>query len=288
MILEKGIIPPNALFEDMNPAIDADFYNIVVPKDCVPWPAPGQRRLSVNSFGFGGTNSHVILDDAYHYLLERGLEGNHCTSASPVTVHNGDGGTPRPAAKVNGAHVKGATLLVTDTNSIPDGGERQMNGFAPQLLAPDTHLSSNGHGDGSPERSSKLLVFSALDEKSLKRTLDQYQTFYTHQVQPFPGKIPRLAYTLAARRSRMLWRSFAIAEDASDSLSAAKSVRASAEVGMAFVFTGQGAQYVNMGAGLMQYPVYKQALEKVDAEYKRLGCAWSLFGKYPFLQAFSF
>lgn len=28
MILEKGIIPPNALFEKMNPGIDAKFYNV--------------------------------------------------------------------------------------------------------------------------------------------------------------------------------------------------------------------------------------------------------------------
>lgn len=30
MILEKGIIPPNALFEKMNPGIDAQLYNVQV------------------------------------------------------------------------------------------------------------------------------------------------------------------------------------------------------------------------------------------------------------------
>lgn len=68
MILEKGVIPPNALFEKMNPDIDADFYHVKVPTECIPWPQEGLRRVSVNSFGFGGSNSHVILDDAYHYL----------------------------------------------------------------------------------------------------------------------------------------------------------------------------------------------------------------------------
>ena len=29
-MLEKGIIPPNALFEKLNPNIDADFYNLQV------------------------------------------------------------------------------------------------------------------------------------------------------------------------------------------------------------------------------------------------------------------
>ena len=46
------------------------------------WPAPGVRRVSINSFGFGGTNAHVILDDAYHYLKERHLSGNHATKIS--------------------------------------------------------------------------------------------------------------------------------------------------------------------------------------------------------------
>lgn len=30
VILEKGIISPNPLFEKINPAIDADFYRTVV------------------------------------------------------------------------------------------------------------------------------------------------------------------------------------------------------------------------------------------------------------------
>ena len=37
------------------------------------WPTNGLRRLSINSFGFGGTNAHVILDDASNYLSCRGL-----------------------------------------------------------------------------------------------------------------------------------------------------------------------------------------------------------------------
>lgn len=28
--MEKGIIPPHALFEELNPDIDAEFYNITV------------------------------------------------------------------------------------------------------------------------------------------------------------------------------------------------------------------------------------------------------------------
>jgi acyl transferase domain-containing protein len=41
------------------------------------WPLQGIRRVSVNCFGFGGTNAHVIMDEAPAYLAELGLKGQH-------------------------------------------------------------------------------------------------------------------------------------------------------------------------------------------------------------------
>lgn len=59
LILERGVIAPNALFEKLNPEIEARGHHVAVPAECVPWPARGLRRVSVNSFGFGGSNAHV-------------------------------------------------------------------------------------------------------------------------------------------------------------------------------------------------------------------------------------
>ena len=78
--LEKGIIPPNANFEVINPKVPAEKWNMVFPTEAVPWPKEGLRRASVNSFGFGGTNGHCVLDDAYHCLKEYGLSGKHKTN----------------------------------------------------------------------------------------------------------------------------------------------------------------------------------------------------------------
>lgn len=68
LALEKGVITPNLNFEKSNPRLRLDDSNIIVPTTTIPWPACETRRCSVNNFGFGGTNSHIILEDAYNYL----------------------------------------------------------------------------------------------------------------------------------------------------------------------------------------------------------------------------
>ncbi|KAF9873135.1 hypothetical protein CkaCkLH20_09298 [Colletotrichum karsti] len=78
--LEKGILVPTAGIEKLNPKLKLSEWNLALPSENMLWPATGQRRVSVNSFGFGGANAHVILDDAHNYLRNRGLHGNHNTS----------------------------------------------------------------------------------------------------------------------------------------------------------------------------------------------------------------
>jgi acyl transferase domain-containing protein/NADPH:quinone reductase-like Zn-dependent oxidoreductase/SAM-dependent methyltransferase len=68
LALEKGVIPPNTNFEKLNPNIDDRFYRLCFPQKSIPWPTDGVRRASVNSFGFGGTNAHVVLDDVVSFL----------------------------------------------------------------------------------------------------------------------------------------------------------------------------------------------------------------------------
>ncbi|KAI1778653.1 putative polyketide synthase [Hypoxylon cercidicola] len=83
MVLEKGIMPPNANFEKLNNRIDAEYLRLNFLTNCQPWPTRGLRRASVNSFGYGGANSHVVVDDAFNYLRLRGLVGIHVTNPDP-------------------------------------------------------------------------------------------------------------------------------------------------------------------------------------------------------------
>ncbi|KAI8722303.1 hypothetical protein NCS52_00373800 [Fusarium sp. LHS14.1] len=77
LTLERGKIPPNINFENGNPNIDFQTWKVKVPTEMMEWPLHGLRRVSVNCFGFGGTNAHVIMDEAPKYMSARGLQGNH-------------------------------------------------------------------------------------------------------------------------------------------------------------------------------------------------------------------
>ncbi|GLI77277.1 putative Hybrid PKS-NRPS biosynthetic cluster [Penicillium ochrochloron] len=63
--LQAGVIPPNLLFNRLNPSIEPFIQGLQVPTHAMPWPVlpkDAVRRASVNSFGFGGANSHAILE----------------------------------------------------------------------------------------------------------------------------------------------------------------------------------------------------------------------------------
>ncbi|KAI9163271.1 Polyketide synthase [Paramyrothecium foliicola] len=64
LMLEYGKIPPNVNFQSGHPAIDFECWKVKVPTELLNWPNQGIRRISVNCFGFGGTNAHVIVDEA--------------------------------------------------------------------------------------------------------------------------------------------------------------------------------------------------------------------------------
>ncbi|KAL4971435.1 hypothetical protein BDW66DRAFT_165239 [Aspergillus desertorum] len=70
LAMEKGQIPPNVNFEKPNPKLKLDEWGLKVVTELESWPAADgeTRRASINNFGYGGTNSHVILEDARPFL----------------------------------------------------------------------------------------------------------------------------------------------------------------------------------------------------------------------------
>ncbi|UKZ55353.1 Type I Iterative PKS [Trichoderma virens] len=100
LALERGLVPPNINFIKGNPKIDFKKWKVKVPTEVSDWPIPGIRRVSVNSFGFGGSNAHVVVDEAPGYLTLKGLKANH--SSTDVTPQSSAGASTeaRPEARL--------------------------------------------------------------------------------------------------------------------------------------------------------------------------------------------
>lgn len=65
LAIQNAIIPPNLHFHKLSEKVAPFYTGLEVPTEAKPWPyvPTGQpRRASVNSFGFGGTNAHAIIE----------------------------------------------------------------------------------------------------------------------------------------------------------------------------------------------------------------------------------
>jgi acyl transferase domain-containing protein/aryl carrier-like protein len=65
LALKHRQIPPHLHFSQPHPDIPFDELQLRVPTTLEPWPqTDGPALAGVNSFGFGGTNAHVVLQEA--------------------------------------------------------------------------------------------------------------------------------------------------------------------------------------------------------------------------------
>lgn len=176
--------------------------------------------------------------------------------------------------------------------NIPNGYMNSTNGSNHASgcgVAADTaHMNgstidSTTHSVKVPERGVQLLVWSARDEAALRLIIQQYTDYFDKRVSGQEEKLRRLAHTLSSRRNVMAWRAFAVVDSSEESttISAATStlIRSDREAGMAWIFTGQGAQYAQMGWELLRFPIFKSTMVKIGDIFRSLGAPWSLLGK---------
>lgn len=65
LAIQNGIIPANLLFDKLSHSVEPFYTNLKIPTVATPWPLLPRgvpRRVSINSFGFGGTNAHIIIE----------------------------------------------------------------------------------------------------------------------------------------------------------------------------------------------------------------------------------
>ncbi|CAG8144392.1 unnamed protein product [Penicillium salamii] len=263
LILESGVIPPNVNLEELNPAINASEWNVVFPTSAKPWPTTGPRFASVNSFGFGGSNAHIVLGDALHSLE---MTDEH---ASHRTIRN-----PPLASEING--------MVDRASGLP--------GQPLDLAAQNLKVEHDKEDTGSSGEDQPALPFvlSSSDENGITRaseSLIEYLTSFEDSFDPVKHVdfLNDLSYSLSAR-SQFSWRASCTArniDDLVDSLSDIQGVKyGGSPPSLVFVFTGQGAQWLGMGNPLFQFPAYRQSVEAAShylcevlgAEWNALDC----------------
>ncbi|KAF7590609.1 hypothetical protein BBP40_002604 [Aspergillus hancockii] len=222
MILETGQIPGNPTFKTPNPKIDFDALKVKVRNSATPFPQVPFRRVGVNNFGFGGSNSHAILEEP------RVLQEEY----SP-------------------AHI----------SSYRSPGENVLR---------------------AEERCQRpyLLCFSANDEGSLKRYVEKLSQ---HCSNPDVNlNLRDVAYTLGVRRSKHFNRGYLITDGLNvlDPANVVYGKKSTSPVKLGFVFTGQGAQWPQMGLELLEtFSQARSCVDKLDTVLQRLPDPpkWSLY-----------
>ena len=189
------------------PRFVVDFVGnkVKASRTSIAWPDEGYpvRRASVNSFGYGGSNAHVILEQSC--IANR---DNHVSS----------------------------------------------------------YEATNEEDEFSDDENTRLhtLVLSANDAVSLKANI---RALCDHLINPRVNiSLSDLAYTLSERRTRLWYSAFVTTRttelDAKDFVVGKKSLQPP-KIGI--VFTGQGAQWPQMGKELLQFfPWTRSILEELD------------------------
>ncbi|KAK4865939.1 hypothetical protein LT330_009032 [Penicillium expansum] len=252
LCLEKGLIPPTVNYETPNPKLKLDEWRLKVVRTMEQWPdslVDGPRRMSVNNFGYGGANAHVILESADPWTLTPGLDlspvnGNGSHSVNGNGHSNGNGYT-------NGSYHTNDTTDDTKVLILSARDERGCQQMVSDLKAYLEKHKSLGH-----EASEQLLR--------------------------------NLSYTLGERRTLFQWvAAYQVRLEKDDTLDAAIQAlesprfkpgrRASDSPRIGMIFTGQGAQWFAMGRELLtSYPVFRQSIEEAEAYLHALGADWSL------------
>ena len=138
--------------------------------------------------------------------------------------------------------------------------------------------------DSMSYRPLRLFVLSANDEAALRNSVKRLGIWIEQHAELYQTTMPRnLAYTLCQRRSHLPWRVAVVAGMCGDVNTAlnsheATAGRASTETPrVAFVYTGQGAQWYAMGRELLQtHPVFYDAIVRADAALKAIGADFSI------------
>ena len=112
-------------------------------------------------------------------------------------------------------------------------------------------------------RSHYLLTFSASGTDALRQVVQNHEAY----LEKNPESLADLSYTLNVRREPLQYRAFAVVggESKFKPFQTSQFIRSEEAPEIAFVFTGQGAQWAQMGAELLKSNLtFRESIEKIE------------------------
>ncbi|KAJ6189933.1 hypothetical protein N7519_004841 [Penicillium mononematosum] len=249
LMLENEIILPHRNFEKANPRIPLKEWGLRVPITVEPWTCSSPRRVSVNSFGYGGANVHAILESAKDFLHARGFDPNVSTRRSAFAVR---------------AIQEALQLGPTNGHSVANG-----------------HSFTSGNGILAQSTPTMLFALSAFDPTAGEAWAGKLVEYVTQrQSVPDAAFLRSLAFTLSNRRTIHSWKAVVAASSSWELISQLKKaqfVNIPPRRNLGFVFTGQGAQWCGMGKELINaFPRFQESLQRCGEALVRLGAPFDV------------
>ena len=255
----------------------------------------------MNSFGYGGSNAHAILEDAHGYLSSRSIQAPYRTTQSvlPTNSNASDDSCPRCSADSTIGLIDGSPSS-KHINGLPNGSfdglsnstdENMKTSVKRTSSSTETNHELNGKtdpkADNTTSQATRLFVLSAVDEAAGKKQAKALAEYLEERAKQSDDRfLDDLAYTLDERRSDFFWKAAISATSPGDLIEKLNSEiifsKSSKKPTIGFVFTGQGAQWCGMGRELLaSYPVFRGAMERIGAKLTSIGAPFDLLGESP-------
>ena len=137
LALEHGEIPPSLHFESPNPKIDFGATPFFVNAALTPWAktAGGPRRAGVSSFGIGGTNAHVVLEEAPAAGSVRSVAAVAAPGALREDAQRARG-VDGAARRLSAEPPDGARLRTSPTRSTSAGASSRTGAWSSRATRP--------------------------------------------------------------------------------------------------------------------------------------------------------